>query len=92
MPVQAYKGLFGKGLSRKGPSGEGPIGPEDSATGRAATVRELDAALFQARDAGHRVEIGVANGQVTVALDGKTIGYTSLDDEFTRAVFGPYLS
>lgn len=76
MRVQRFKGLFG---------------PTDGAKGRAATARELDAALSQARDVGHKVEIGVENGQVVVFVDGKSMGHKSLDDNLMRAVFGPYL-
>lgn len=76
MRVQRFRGLFG---------------PKDGAKGRAASVRELDAALSQARDMGHKVEIGVEEGQVIVFVDGKSIGYTNLDDDLMRAVFGPYL-
>lgn len=77
MRVQRFRGLFG---------------PKDSAKGRAATARELDAALSKARDVGHEVEIGVENGQVIVFVDGKSIGYTSLDDDLIRTIFGPYLT
>ena len=51
MRVQRFRGLFG---------------PKDSAKGRAATARELDAALSKARDVGHEVEIGVENGAIVL--------------------------
>ncbi len=76
MRVQRFRGLFGA---------------KDRSNGRAATARELDAALSQARDVGHKVEIGFENGQVIVFVDGKSIGHTSLDDDLMRTVFGPYL-
>ena len=41
---------------------------------------------------GHEVEIGVENGQVIVFVDGKSIAYTSLDDDLIRTIFGPYLT
>lgn len=76
MRVQPFKGLSA---------------PKDDAKGLAATAQELDAALSQARDFGHKVEIGVEEGQVIVFVDGKSIGYTKLDDDLMRVVFAPYL-
>ena len=73
--MQRFRGLFGA---------------KDGAKGPAATARELDAALSQARNGGHKVEINVENGQVIVFVDGKSIAYTSLDDDLMRVVFGPY--
>ncbi len=75
--MQRFRGLFGA---------------KDNAKGRAATARELDAALSQSRDVGHDVEIGVENGQVIVFVDGMSVGHTSLDDDLMRIVFGPYLT
>lgn len=76
MRVQQFKGLSA---------------PKDGAKGRAVTAQELDAALSQARDIGHKVEIGVEEGQVIVFVDGKSIGHTTLDDDLMRTVFGRYL-
>ena len=69
----------------------GLSGPKDKTQRNAKTAEDLDAALSAARDMGHKVEIGVEDDQVTVFVDGKSIGFTVIDDEQTRSIFAHYL-
>ena len=65
--------------------------PKDGTLRGAKTTQELGAALAAARDMGHKVEIGVDGRHLTVFVDGKSIGYTLIDDDLMRSVFGRYL-